>query len=233
MISERQPSAKVLILLLLTAIAISSATPVVHRVSATHDPTDFTINALFSGWNSTLAPGTFSACSPTGTSSCNPPVTEFRGVAFTVKIVWKDLSHNFAIYTKNTLPTGVNSLQTCSPPGTNGCWAKSATVSSANVPLTFTPTVPPDDFTGDGGYEYYCQFHPNSMHGKITVSKSPDLNGDGTVTIVDIATMATAFGSTRGPPPSANWNVAADIDNDGDVDIVDIAKAAVYFGKTL
>ena len=68
------------------------------------------------------------------------------------------------------------------------------------------------------------------MHGKITVSKSPDLNRDGTVTIVDIATMATAFGST---PASTNWNVAADIDNDGDVDIVDIAKAAIYFGKTL
>ena len=69
------------------------------------------------------------------------------------------------------------------------------------------------------------------MHGKIIVSKSPDVDGDGTVTIVDIATMASAFGST--PEQPAKWNIAADIDNDRDVDIVDIAMAASVFGKTL
>jgi len=207
--------------------------PVVRQASATHDPTDFTIMALFSGWNSTLPPGSFTACSPTGTSSCNPSFREFRGVAFTVSVVWKDNQHNVAIYTRNFAGT-VNTLNACSLSNTNGCLAKSVFVTSTSTTtlLTFTPTVPLDDFTGDGGYEYYCQLHPSTMHGKITVSKSPDLDKDGAVTIVDIATAAAAFGSIA-TPPSANWNIAADIDNDGDVDIVDIATAAAYFGKTL
>ena len=68
------------------------------------------------------------------------------------------------------------------------------------------------------------------MHGKINVLKSPDLNGDGSVTILDIAAIAFAFDTT---PASPNWNIAADIDNIGKVDIVDVAQAAFLFGKTL
>ena len=205
------------------------------RVLATHDPVNFTISALFSGWNSTLPPGTLAGCSPTGTAGCNPTITEFRGEAFTVKLVWKDLQHNFAIYTKNFPSSSVSTLNACSLSNTNGCLAKapaSGFVSSTSPTalLTFAPNIPPDDFTGPGGYEYYCQLHPTTMHGKITVLKSPDLDGDGSITILDIAPIAFAFDST---PASPNWNIAADIDNSGKVDVADVAQAAFLFGKTL
>jgi len=233
MSNTREICTRALSLLIILTTGAVVAVPVVRQASATHDPTDFAVMALFSGWNSTLPPGSLTACSPTGTSSCNPSFREFRSVAFTVSVVWKDNQHNVAIYTRNFPAMSVSTLNACSLSSTNGCLAKSAFVTSTSTTtlLTFTPTVPLDDFTGDGGYEYYCQFHASTMHGKIIVSKSPDVDGDGTVTIVDIATMASAFGST--PDKPAKWNIAADIDNDRDVDIVDIAMAASVFGKTL
>jgi hypothetical protein len=71
------------------------------------------------------------------------------------------------------------------------------------------------------------------MHGKVTVYKSPDLDKDKTVDIVDVATVAFSFGSSALPSPTPRWNVAADLDNDGRVDIVDVAIVAFYFGRPL
>ena len=213
-------------LILVSGIALVSVG--LPKVFATHDPTDYSIVASYLGWNDTQPIGGF-PCSPNGAANCNPTVTEFRGTAFTVTVKWKDDTHNFAVYEKGTVDAQV---QFPTAPCSSPCVAKSADVYSFNPTelLTFTAPIPPDDFNGPGEYEYYCEYHPGSMHGKIRVFKSPDVNGDGAVTIVDIATMAAAFGST---PASANWNIAADIDNEGDVDIVDIATAAAYFGKTL
>jgi len=56
----------------------------------------------------------------------------------------------------------------------------------------------------------------------------PDLNRDGTVDIVDIATGAKAFGTT---PGHRRWNPVADVNGDGTVDIMDIATIAKAFGK--
>lgn len=195
----------------------------------------FTLAALLSGWNSTLPPGTMTACSPTGTPGCNPAITEFRGRAFTVQIVWKDSTqHDFAIYTSGFSAGSVSPTDSCSLANTNGCLAKSPEVTSTSQSslLTFTPAIPLDGppFNGPGTYEYYCQFHPSSMHGKITVIKSPDLTGDGKVDILDVALVAFSFGST---PSSSNWNIAADLDNNGKVDVVDVATDAFYFGQTL
>ena len=202
------------------------------RASATHDPTDFTITASILGWNSTLPPGSVIPCSPSATRDCNPTVIEFRAVAFTATVSWKDDVHDFALYTKGFQPENVNALNSCNPSKVNGCLARTGFVSSTSpvVPLTFTPNRPLDDLSGPGSYEYYCEFHPFDMHGTISLFKSPDLNGDGTVTILDIARIAVAFDST---PASPNWNAAADIDNEGHVNIVDIARAASYFEKTL
>ncbi len=68
------------------------------------------------------------------------------------------------------------------------------------------------------------------MHGTITLYKNPDVDGDHRVDIVDLATVAIAYGST---PVSANWNSAADINNDGRVNILDLAFVAFYYGTTL
>jgi hypothetical protein len=55
-----------------------------------------------------------------------------------------------------------------------------------------------------------------------------DLNGDGVVNIIDVATVARAFGSKPGDPM---WNPAADLDNNGEVNIVDVSMVARNFGK--
>lgn len=50
--------------------------------------------------------------------------------------------------------------------------------------------------------------------------KSRDFNGDGIIDVLDLATMARAFGST---PTASNWNAAADLNGDGVVDDNDLA----------
>src|SRR6266568_240847 len=107
---------------------------------------------------------------------------------------------------------------------------KSSNVFQSTTSFSFTPTTPKDDFSGPGTYEYYCQFHPTSMHGKFTVYKSVDLDNNGVVNIVDVATVAFSFDAT---PTSSTWNLAADIDNNGVVNIIDVAIAAFYFGDTI
>jgi hypothetical protein len=55
-----------------------------------------------------------------------------------------------------------------------------------------------------------------------------DINRDGKVDIIDVATVASAFGSYPGHP---TWNVDADINHDNKVDILDTAIVAKNFGK--
>jgi len=55
-----------------------------------------------------------------------------------------------------------------------------------------------------------------------------DINGDGTVNILDISLVARAFGSEPGHP---NWNAAADLNNDEVISIVDIYMVAKEYGK--
>ena len=57
-----------------------------------------------------------------------------------------------------------------------------------------------------------------------------DLDGSGTINIVDIAIVAKAFGSQ---PGDSNWNQAADFDKNGVINIIDITKVAKNYGKSL
>lgn len=199
------------VIIILTLLSIVSNQPV--QVYATHDPVDFTMSASFFGWNSTSPP-------------VNPTLVEFRGVPFTATIKWVDDTHNFAIYPKGATP--INPFQPCVAP----CLARSPDVEyfTLTSELTFTPTIPPDDNTGTGTYEYYCEYHPSSMHGQITVYKSPDIDGDGSVTILDISEMAFRFDTAAG---DTLYLATSDLDNDGDIDISDIAFAAILFDKIL
>lgn len=216
---------RTLLLLALVLAGVAAFHPGPVRVEAV-SATTFWLLANFSGWNSTAATG-----------PVNPTITQFRGEVFTANIEHDDtlgVSHNFAVYTRGFPPSGVNPLtDVCSLTNSNGCLKKSATVTAPtalSTIFTFTPTIPPDDFSGTGTYEYYCQFHAFSMHRQLIIYKTPDLDNDGSVNIIDIATMALAFGST---PASPTWNIAADIDNEGHVNIIDIATAAFYYGKTV
>ena len=60
----------------------------------------------------------------------------------------------------------------------------------------------------------------------VLVTRQIDLNGDGTVDIVDVAIVAFSFGSGLGSP---NYNPSADLDANGTVNINDVAIAAFYF----
>ena len=55
-----------------------------------------------------------------------------------------------------------------------------------------------------------------------------DLNNDGLIDIVDIVTVALAFGSKPGDP---NWNPIVDLNQDGIMDIVDVVMVAIHFGE--
>jgi hypothetical protein len=66
-------------------------------------------------------------------------------------------------------------------------------------------------------------------YGPFTIFFLGDLDRDCRVDIVDVATVAFAFGST---PSSPSWNPYADLNNDGTVNIVDVATAAFHFGQT-
>jgi len=203
-----------LILLLLAGTVISHFGLV--KATTVPNPIIFTLKADVNGWNFT-----------TGT---NPGLTQFRGVQFTAKIVWTNLSHDFALYTKGYSPDLVTTTDTCSPLNTNGCLKASSFVSTGNPSTTFSfaPAIPKDDFSGPGTYEYFCQLHPTQMHGQITLYKSPDLLNRGKVDIVDASTLAFAFDTT---PANATWSIAADLDNDGKISIVDASILAFYFDQ--
>ncbi len=53
------------------------------------------------------------------------------------------------------------------------------------------------------------------------------VNGDLKVNIIDLATVARAFGSK---PGAVNWNPDADLDKNGIIDIRDLSIVAFYFG---
>lgn len=57
-----------------------------------------------------------------------------------------------------------------------------------------------------------------------------DINRDEVVNIIDISTVAMAFGCK---PGDLNWNPIADLDQNEQINILDIAKVAIDFGKTI
>jgi hypothetical protein len=56
-----------------------------------------------------------------------------------------------------------------------------------------------------------------------------DVNFDGRINIIDVASAAKAY---KSKPGDARWNIEADVNRDGEVNIVDIAAIAIYFGQT-
>ena len=70
----------------------------------------------------------------------------------------------------------------------------------------------------------------NCTGGTVYVGIPGDINGDGTVNILDAIALSTAFGSA---PSSANWNANADINGDGTVNILDAIILANNFAQSI
>lgn len=62
----------------------------------------------------------------------------------------------------------------------------------------------------------------------LSIPLRSDVNGDGVVDILDISTVATAYGSYPGHP---KWNPGADLNNDDVVNLIDVVLVAKDFGK--
>ena len=73
----------------------------------------------------------------------------------------------------------------------------------------------------------YGTFYFDDVELKSTLTA--DINGDGTVDILDAILLANAYGTTPGMP---NWNPRADLNGDNLVDIFDAITLAANFGNT-
>jgi parallel beta-helix repeat protein len=69
----------------------------------------------------------------------------------------------------------------------------------------------------------------NCTGGTIKVSIIGDLNGDGKVNLIDVFSVALAYGSYPGRPA---WNPNYDVNNDGKINLIDYFITALNYGKT-
>lgn len=69
----------------------------------------------------------------------------------------------------------------------------------------------------------------NTRESWIVITVQGDINGDGTVNILDSITMGKSFFAT---PIAPNWNPNADLNNDNIVNILDAIIVAINFGRT-
>ena len=75
-----------------------------------------------------------------------------------------------------------------------------------------------------------CTVNTVSGHLSCFLSKNPDVNGDGTVDMVDYSMATYEYGATRG---TLGYNPAADLDDDGTIDLVDIAMIGLDYGAPI
>lgn len=65
-------------------------------------------------------------------------------------------------------------------------------------------------------------------NGKVIITIKGDVNGDGKVNILDIATVASLYNTYPGHP---RWNPNADLNDDNLINILDITTAARYYER--
>jgi hypothetical protein len=67
------------------------------------------------------------------------------------------------------------------------------------------------------------------VDGNVKVKMQGDVNGDGTISVIDLTIVSFAYGSFENEP---DYNPVADINKDGIVDMKDLATVAENLGKT-
>jgi len=81
-----------------------------------------------------------------------------------------------------------------------------------------------DDPSGSGDPGYY-QSELYKESGYFILPWVEDFNGDGSIDIFDLASVALRWGETGAP----GW-IPEDLDDDGDIDIVDLSMVSIKFG---
>ncbi len=97
--------------------------------------------------------------------SLNPTVAVATGDNVTVTITWVNSVHNWALYAGGTPPGNVSHGGPNAIVRTADVWSSSPTATAR-----FTPS-------GPATYEYYCEYHPFSMHGKLVVQSGGASSG--------------------------------------------------------
>jgi len=96
--------------------------------------------------------------------------------------------------------------------------------SDHNSPDEDLDKIGDDPYFIEGNSDRYPLVYPYGFVPK------PDVNEDAIINIVDIATVAKAYGCK---PGDSNWNPIADMDTDETINILDIATVAKDYGKTV
>ncbi len=162
---------------------------------------------------------------PDGT---NNQLQKYINETFTMTLIWTDIStiyvHEFAIYPPGTTPSQVGPTSTLAI-------TRSAIVSSTNTPVNITFSFGAKGLLHHAIYEYYCDFHPLTMHGQILVTIPGDVNGDFKVNITDFFLFVPQLGSVH-----ANWDrfygPRSDINRDLQVNIADFFILAKNLGAS-
>jgi len=171
-------------------------------------------------WSTTVKPVVVSPdFGPTANFTWTPPspganvTVNFN--ASSTQLGWSSLIPGYANITSYKWNFGDGTINTTST---------STTTHSFTQPGNYTVTLTVTD----------SQSRTNQTSQTVQISQFQtwDVNQDHVCNMKDLALVARAFGSSRGPPPSSNWNPAADVNGDGVVNMKDIALVARHFGMT-
>jgi len=168
-----------LIALLVAGLFVPGATAA-KAPSATPGQVSYTLYADLSGWRDDA-----------GTR--NPTLRVTTGENVTVTIEYVNSLHNWAVYPGGTAPSDVG-------PGDPDAIVRSSDVWSGNQTDSVTFSLP------DGTYEYVCEYHPFSMHGRIIVGD----NVPPTLGSITVAPLEPSAGQV------ATFSVSSS-DPDGDI----------------
>lgn len=157
---------------------------------------------------------------------------------YTFSCVKKTVAYNVTLFTNSTVSgfsynetTDAMTFFLSGPTGTTGSCMSSIPIAMMNATLAVLVGGSATYYSRstDGLNKYASFTYGQGTVGVVILTTLPtDLNGDRTIDIVDVATVARAFGSTPGNP---RWNPMADMNGDLKIDITDISLVAKSFGR--